>query len=502
MTYKINNYVLLLCCVWLFYTSCNARLENQNRISTRIGEIPDDLNCYIDSLKKKIDYYIIPDFSFNPPPLSISKDEALEDVQTLKYIIETGYCGRYFWGNNGVDFEGLYIKLHDFIHSSADSVSVKSFENIIIGNFTNLNDGHTKLTGFKETEFAKSKHAFFAEIVLEQQNDKLVVVQSNQTLITEGMEYSDSSDKLFQTLSPTNRKHYLIGNLSYYDIDNLDVNFNGETYNIQMHPCRISAAKNSDKVFETTKNDSITYVRVKNFEDKYQNQLNKFAKLGRRIKNKKIIVFSLINNGGGNAIYPRLFIENLNTNAKGFDYMATLHSPSINQTYLPGKNTWLSDNIPIEWLKEDVDMDKLPPDLIQTILDIRKENAIFKQTPAVYWEIIENIVPETGTFSGKFITIINSRVGSSANNATAFTKSILNSILIGENTSCGYTFGEVIYYCLEHSRLRIKLPIKILIHKDFNYDCGFLPDYWLDSEEPEMEVTKWINNPETYMFSY
>src|SRR4030043_2338722 len=125
MTHKIINCGLLLFCVQLFYTSCNTRLENQNRISTRIENIPDELNCFIDSLKKEIDYYIIPDFSFNPPPLFISKDEALEDIQTLKYIIETGYCGRYYWGNNGGDFEGLYIKLHDFIDSSADSVSVR-----------------------------------------------------------------------------------------------------------------------------------------------------------------------------------------------------------------------------------------------------------------------------------------------------------------------------------------------------------------------------------------
>jgi len=502
MTNKIINGGLLLICIPLFFISCNTRSGNIDRIGTRIENVPVDLECYIDSIKKEIDYYIIPDFSFNPPPLFISKDEALEDVQTLKYIIETGYCGRYYWGNNGVDFEGLYTKLIDFIEVSADSISVKSFENIIIENFTNLNDGHTKLTGFKETEFAKSKHAYFADIVLEQQNNKLVVVQSNQPLIKEGMEYSDSSDKLFQTLSPTNKKHYLVGSLSYYNIDILDIRFNGEIYNIHLHPCRISIAKNSDKVFETTKKDSITYVRVTNFEDKYRNQLKKFVNSGKKLKNRELIVYNLINNDGGNAIYPRFFTENLNTNAKGFEYMATLHSPAINQAYMPGKNTWLSDNIPIEWLNGDVDPDKLPPEIAQTGQDIRNENTMFKQTPSVFWEIIENKVPETGTFSGRFITIINSRVGSSANNATAFTKSIPNSILIGENTSGGYTFGEIVYYNLKHSRLKLKLPIKIITHKDFSYDRGFLPDYWLDSDEPELEITKWINNPDTYMFNY
>ncbi len=502
MTYRTIGYGTLLFFVLLIITGCNTGLENQNRIGTKIEYIPDDLDCYIDSLKKGTDYYIIPDFSFNPPPLFIGKDEALEDVQTFKYIIETGYCGRYYWGNNGVDFMELYQKLDDFIEASPDKVSVKDFEDTIIENFTNLNDGHSKLIGFKETEFAKVKHAYFAEIVIEDQNNKFIVVQSDEPLIKEGMQYSDSSNKLFQTLSPTNREHYLIGILSYDNIEDLEISFNDKTYNVQLHRCRISAAKNSDRVFEISKKNNITYVSVTNFEDKYRNQLKKFVNSGRKLKNRKLIVFNLINNGGGNAAYPRLFFENLNTNAKGFDYMATLHSPAINQAYMPGKNTWLSDNIPIEWLKEDVDLDKLPPELVQTVLDISNENAILKQTPAIYWEVIENKVPDTGNYPGRFITIINSRVGSSANNATAFTKSIPNSVLVGENTSGGYTFGEVIYYSLKHSRLRLKLPIKILTHRGFNYEHGFLPDYWLDSGEPELEINKWINNPETYTFSY
>jgi hypothetical protein len=502
MTHKNLIYKALLFCILLFNISCNTRLENKNRIGTRIENIPDELNCYVDSLKRDIDYYILPDFSFSPLPLFISKDEALEDAQTLKYIIETGYCGRYYWGNNGVDFDELYIKLNNFIETSADSISVKGFENNIIENFANLNDGHSKLIGFKATEFAKSKHAYFADIVLENQNNKYVVVQSNQSLIKAGMQYSDSNDRLFLTLSPENKKHYLVGILSYNNIANLVVSFEGNNYNVQLHRCRISMANNSDKVYEIDIKDSITYVRVSKFEDKYQNQLKKFTNAGKKLKNKKLIIYNLINNDGGNAIYPRLFTENLNTYAKGFDYLATLHSPAINQAYMPGKNTWMSDYIPIEWLKEDVDLKKLPQEIAQIISDIRDENARLKQTPAISWEMIEDKTPESGTYKGRFITIINSRVGSSANNATAFTKSIPNSMLIGENTSGGYTFGEVIYYNLEHSRLKLKLPIKIVIHKDFNFEQGFLPDYWLDSADPELEITKWINNPETYKFSY
>jgi hypothetical protein len=41
-----------------------------------------------------------------------------------------------------------------------------------------------------------------------------------------------------------------------------------------------------------------------------------------------------------------------------------------------------------------------------------------------------------------------------------------------------------------------------VIHKDFNYEQGFLPNYWLDSDDPEMEITKWLDNPETYQFVY
>jgi hypothetical protein len=45
--------------------------------------------------------------------------------------------------------------------------------------------------------------------------------------------------------------------------------------------------------------------------------------------------------------------------------MAVLHSPSVNQAYMPGKNLWMSAFLPKEWLSADVEIEKLPRDIAQ-----------------------------------------------------------------------------------------------------------------------------------------
>jgi hypothetical protein len=490
-------YLLFLCFSFL----C-IKLNAQNRNVSQINYIPDELKNYVSSLQSKVDYADISDFSFVVPPAYIDKAKAIEDIKTLRYILETGYCGRFYWGENGVDFNDLYLNLSEFVESSTDSVSVRSFENIIINSLSKLNDGHSKLEGFKVTEFAKSKHAYFADIVLEKQNNTYRVIQSNQPDIKSGMIYSGSIENLFLTLSPENKEHYLLGMLSFSKVENLKLFFDGKVRIVKLHRCKISTAINSDKVFESEQKGDITYVRVSKLDERYQNTLKKFVAIGSELKNKKFIVYNLVNVDGGNAIYPRLFIENLNTNARGFDYMAVLHSPSVNQAYMPGKNLWMSIFLPKEWLVADVEIEKLPSDIAQIISELRDENEKLRANPSINWEIVKNEIPETGSFKGRFITIINSKVGSAAINATAFTKSIPNNIIVGENTSGGFTFGEVVYYCLGNSKLKLKIPTKIVITKDFNYEQGFLPDYWLDSNDPETEITRWLNNSDTYQFIY
>lgn len=323
----------------------------------------------------------------------------------LQYILDNGYSGRYFWEQKGVKFEKLYSDLLDFVNSNTDSISVKEFENILLQSFSILNDGHSKIIGFKTTEFAKSKHVYFSEIVVEKQGLEYIVIQSLQSSIEVGMKYLDSLKYLFPTLSPTNKEHFLIGILSFEDVKNLNLSFDGKQRNIGLHRCRINSARNIEKAFESEKKENIEYIRISKLDDKYQYQLKKFSDYGKIAKGENIIVYNLMNIDGGNAIYPRLFTENLNTNAKGFDYMATLHSPVVNQAYMPGKNRWMKDMLPTEWLQEDVDLTKVPEEITQIIKDIRNENSTLKDHPLKYWDIIKNNIPEDGTFKGKFYTI-------------------------------------------------------------------------------------------------
>ena len=48
--------------------------------------------------------------------------------------------------------------------------------------------------------------------------------------------------------------------------------------------------------------------------------------------------------------------------------------------------------------------------------------------------------------------------------------------------------------------LQVPVPCKLFLAPDFEEGVGYIPDYWLDSPEPVIEVTAWLNNPDTYQF--
>lgn len=214
------------------------------------------------------------------------------------------------------------------------------------------------------------------------------------------------------------------------------------------------------------------------------------------------MVWDLLGNDGGDSAYARRFVENLNGSAVGFQYLLTLHSPAIAQAYLPGKNLWLRDSMPAKWLKPDANLKSLPPEVREIRKACEREAEAMRLNPKMYWEIVTGPTKAEGRFHGKLIVLSNNRVGSAANNALALAKSVPGCIIVGCNSSSGFTFAEVVTYSLKHTAINLRLPRKLIIHPDFDNEKGFLPDYWLDSPRPVEEVVRWLTAPNTYEFHF
>ena len=115
--------------------------------------------------------------------------------------------------------------------------------------------------------------------------------------------------------------------------------------------------------------------------------------------------------------------------------------------------------------------------------------------PYTEWKFsLDNPVDYTQSkYNGTLYTLMNTRTGSSAENAVGYAKSVKNHLLIGENSGGVGLFGEVQGYILRHSLIRLGIPCKIFLNGVAEGE-GYSPDYWVDSADLVNTVAKWIQN--------
>jgi hypothetical protein len=351
---------------------------------------------------------------------------------------------------------------------------------------------------------------YYAEIIIEKQGNKYIVIESNQASVKIGSQFIDKPDYLFKTLSKKGSQQYLIGKLSTEQIDTLAIRFNNGTVQLLTHKSRMGNIwfDETNKFHIDYKNqkpqidiiDDIPVIITKSFGCQ---GLDKFIEYGKSLRDKPVFVWSLIDNTGGDGYVPQEFIKNFNNFVQDEIYLCILHSPVINKSYWK-KNDWLwwPESSKIALNDDSYPLDSIPENRREKIKNIRIEKQTVKTNPRKCWEIIPRPEKKLGTYKGKAIILTNCYTNSAGNNAISSSKSIPNSIVIGENTAPGYAFGNGRLFCLKNSLIKLDMPGVLTIHSDNKLEKGFFPDYWLDSKEPIKEAINWINNPDTYQFRY
>ena len=497
-------YVLLAISL-IFQSSFSGNCQSINNNDS----IPEALRPFIKAIEEPCVFKEIPDFIKSKPHDKITKSHAHEDIEMLQYLFDNAYSGRYYWEQNGFNFNNYYQKLHDFIDSFPDdTIDVKKFENCIYNNLYPINDGHTAIVGFLFQGLYRSVKPYYAEIILEKKNNKYIVIQSNQLGIKIGAEYLDSSNYLFKTLSKKGTEQFLIGTLSIVSIDTLSVKFSDGKKILSLHPSKLSnfPVDRDQKIVNIDTVSNIPVIRSSTFNWSKENvkYLESFIDYGKNLKDKPIFIWNLAGNWGGDANFPYRFIENFNNICQNESYELVLHSPAVNQCYWSGKNSW------IEWpeiYKKALNDDNIPLDSIPTgkrekIRKIREDKKVMVSNPIKYWEIRMKPEKKYGNYKGKTIILVNNETGSAANDAVAASKSIPNGIIIGENTAPSYSIGNIKWYQLKNTLIVLWLPGNLGIHPDNKMEKGFFPDFWLDSNKPIDEIINWLNNPDSYQFKY
>lgn len=445
--------------------------------------VPGALQGYIDATSAPCEYRPLAKPLNIPYKAQLNVEQAREDAQMFQYLMDNAYSGREYWAHHGVDFPGLYRSLEQRIQVATSDVPTADLEALISKGLSDIQDGHLSIYGSKTLSFFRHEGAYFADVLLEKQQDHIVVLASEVKGVLPGMRYTGSSDNLFPTLSPRGKTHYLLGLLTAKPSRKLSTSFAGEARPLPLHRARIATPqRTADPLYSLTRQEEIPVVRVAGFSSKQHEILSGYESAGKELKEEKRIVLDITDNGGGSSNYSRNFFMNLGKTAHWMKNGAELQAP-------PVLESWAN-----------MDEEKEAPFLSDTILRARNNLEAVRSNPIRRWSSWGNgqSFQQIGEWPGQLVVLMNRGVASSGEATVAYSRSVKNSLLIGENTAGIGTFGEVRSYVLPNSGIRLWLPSKLFLSPGLLEGRGFLPDYWLDSDTPVAEIVRWLNHPDDY----
>lgn len=458
------------------------------------AKIPDKLNQFINCSENPVEYkeiqcdygkrdLAIPDF--------ITKEEALEDIEVFEYLIKTSYAGYEYWKHRGVDFDSYFSELRVFAEQK-ETILVDKFEKEWSNILNFISDGHIGLQGKNGYGAYKHKSVYFCDIVVEEtEQGKYKVINSQFEQVKTGDYFTQNnlSDYLFKTLSPAEAKYFLIGVFSYQPITSKMLSFNNKLMEIKFYENRLVFAKNNPSGhFNIEKVNNIPVVNVSSFADEIYPVMQQFMESGLKLKDERYVIANVMNNQGGSSLFPQTFIRNLNGTVYWRTYWGELTSPPIVE-YFAGYD-----------LKSKAAQS---PGFRQVIKKNKMLVKSYRSSPMKKWVCSENTeYTQTGNFAGTLVVLANRYVRSAGEAFIGSSACVKNRIFIGENTGGSGMFSSACDYYLPNSKFIAKLPRHFILIPDFEECRGFLPDYWLNTSEPLKEIIAWLQNNESYQFSY
>lgn len=390
----------------------------------------------------------------NKTTSTISTEQAKADLHTLRYLMENRYCGWDYYQKQGLSWDSSFQHLQFFLENESE-IYISDFCRAIHKAFdAGIVDNHlsfcSPLTG--RLSYRKQFAAYFADFQVEEIENGHLVVESACPGIAIG-DRIEAPDSLFPTLSPNERKRYLVGMRSFSPISHMVVMVNGHTIQVPLHRCKaIHKTEDRDVCLRHTAKDGIDILRANCCD--YVGGLTEDADLvalGKQFEDKDYLILNYLSNEGGYNRITREFIRGLNSYVHASEHSIKLISPVTEGKDCLRQWVALSDAEPYDHSK--------------------------------------------ANFDGTLILLVNSDTASSGESAVLYARSCKNLLLIGENTMGCNTFGNVESYELPHSRIVCRIPNVINLCPNPN-DClegyGFVPDYWVDSEDVEGEVLNWL----------
>lgn len=384
----------------------------------------------------------------------ITVQQALTDLDELKYLMDNRYCGKEYWERKGLEFKKCYEQIKKYIEMQ-ETVYISDFcrkihKSLDIGIVDNHLSFASPITGL--LRFSKQYSAYFADLLVEQQGEDFVIIDSKTEAVSAGERISDHSC-LYPTLAPKGAKRYLVGCRSYTQVPEMEILVNKTVRKIPVHRCRANAKTEDFDVCLSPKQVQGINILRSNCCD-YVGGLSEetdYEGIGQRYGKTNVLVLNYLSNEGGYNRITREFLKGLNGYVHCQEYSMKLISPVTEKRDCNREWVRLSETAPYE--------------------------------------------REKGSYQGTVYMLVNSNTASAGETAVLYGRSLKDFVLIGENTMGCNTFGNVASYQLTHSQIVCRIPNVINLcenHDDCEEGKGFTPDYWVDSFDVEGKVIEWL----------
>ncbi len=310
-----------------------------------------------------------------------------------------------------------------------------------------INDCHFELYVCNQTRFLRKQYiAYVADIVLCKEKYGYQIVKGNSDF-TQGQLLSEEEVKNY--LMPTmylgensrpDKDYYLLGIYSDKKVKVISLG----RKRLKLHRILSDRAGQSEESRVVPKNG---YVKVNHHTYVMpwdEALLQEYYEEGCLCSKEDAVILNLAGNGGGCSGYPNRFFEGLNGN---------------------GENGFIEANLPN------------PTNICD---EVKKYELNYPNTSGI------------SSYMGTVYVVMNKATGSSAEMGVSSAFAVNNVVCVGTGTSgCG-TFGECEMFQLQKSKIIFVFGHKLFYHDGFEEGKGFLPDYWIDDENPVGVVEEWI----------
>lgn len=433
----------------------------------------------------------------------ISYNQAIEDLDTLVYLLKSAYAGYDDAVKRGLEIDQI---IDSFKNSNTENQNIKVSDlNEFIYDFFKpyIQDSHFCIESKDLANTCVTQYrVLYSNIYVKKIEDAFVVEKSDNQDFKIGETLKIESENLF--LYPSEGENvYRIGYMTSLNKNEMWVNvsYSGMQRKILCNIDTVHLSCNKLDLYKEVETRNSVYIFIPTLIDlEKSNPLRiivdenykKLKSVSERYGNKQYVILDLRTNSGGNDYYALRLLSNLfyaekdcsdNTTKKNMNKLKKTNllyeenridyiSPTIIRAETWFKNHCLTDD---SNFLEKFDLDK------KLLKDEHKKIAVKnnkKNKPKM----------QSAKYKGKLIILTGKNTASSAESTVFYAEKIFSHseqlIVLGENTMGCTAYGNVWCYQLHNSGIALHLPSFISGNSKICPEgLGFNPNYWATNED-------------------